>query len=98
MIGTPRVILAITALVCGSACAIQANLASLEMVDKVNEKLPKNEQFEQFGWYPSKTQRLHREYKRLYPSGHLRRKIRVLGGLASVSLLTCVWSMGFFGN
>jgi len=62
MISTPRVILGIAALACGSACGMLSNLVFLEMMDKVNEKLPKTEQFEQFSWYAEKTVRLYREY------------------------------------
>jgi hypothetical protein len=68
------------------------------MADKVNGRLPKNDQFAQLGWYWTKTLRLHREYKRLYPSGHLSRKVRLLGGLMFSGLLVCAWSLGFFGK
>lgn len=95
MIGTPRVIVGVLALASVSVCGLISTLANLEMVDKVNEQLPKTGQFEQFGWHAEKTLRLHREYKRLYPSGHLSRKVHVFGGLMFASLLTCVWSLSF---
>jgi len=75
-----------------------ATIASFQMVDKVNEKLPKESQFAQLGWYWAKTLRLHREYNRLYPSGQLSRKVRVLVGLMFTSLLICAWGFGFFGK
>jgi hypothetical protein len=98
MISTPRIILGILALACVPVCGLMSTFASLEMVDKVNEKLPKTEQFEQFNWYAEKMVLLHREYKRLYPCGQLSCKVRVLAGLMFASLLTCAWSMGFFGK
>jgi hypothetical protein len=95
---TPRVIVGILALACVSVCGVLSSIASLQMANKVNERLPKNEQFAQLGWWWTKTLRVHREYKRLYPSGDLSRKVRVLGGLMFSALLACAWSLGFFGE
>lgn len=94
----PRVVIGIVALVCVSACGMLSALASLEMADKVNEKLPKEDQFSTLGWYWEKTRRLHREYNRLYPSGHLSRNLRLLAGLMLACLLISAWSFGFFGG
>jgi len=47
------------------------------MVDEVNRKLPEDQQFEHLFWYPTKSLRLIREYKRLYPNGRLNR-IRII--------------------
>jgi hypothetical protein len=60
-----RVAVGIVSLVCGSICGMTATFKMLGMVDQVNERLPKEEQFDSLGWYLTKTQRLHREYKRL---------------------------------
>jgi hypothetical protein len=60
-----RAMVGIAALACVSLCGLVATLANFEMVDKVNGKLPKRDQFAELGWYWSKYQRLHREYKRL---------------------------------
>lgn len=67
------------------------------MVDEVNEKLPKENQFDLLGWYLPKTLRLHREYKRLYPTGQLSRKYRTLGALMFISMLISAGCLGFFG-
>ena len=81
----------------GSAiCGLLSTIASFEMVDQVNRRLAKEDQFGELGWYPAKAMRLHREYKRLYPSGRLSRRVRVLGGLMFFCLLICAWSFGFF--
>lgn len=68
------------------------------MVEKVNEKLPKEEQIGALGWYFSKTLRLHREYRRLYPDGHLVWMVRLLMALMIVCLLIRGWDFGFFYN
>jgi hypothetical protein len=86
----------IVALACVSICGLVASLASFEMVDKVNEMLPKGQQFAALGWYFSKYQRLNREYKRLYPGGHLLLKVRLLTALMFACLLICAWGFGFF--
>ena len=90
-----RVIVGIVALACVSICGMIGTFANFEMVDKVNDKLPKEEQFAVLGWYFAKTQRLHREYKRLYPDGHLLVKVRVLMALGIACLLISAWGFGF---
>ena len=86
----------IIALACASTCGIIAALTNFDMVDRVNEKLPASGQFAAAGWYFAKTQRLYREYRRLYPSGHLLRRVRLLTALMVACLLTCAWSFGLF--
>jgi hypothetical protein len=93
---TLRLVVGIAAVAVGSACGVASTLARVAMVDKVNEKLSKEEQFAVLGWYWSKQQRLHREYKRLYPDGRLLIRIRSLLALAIACLLVCGWSLGVF--
>ena len=92
---TIRVIVGAVAPVCISVCGVIGTLTSFQMVDKVNEGLPEDQQFGVLGWYPAKTQRLHREYKRLYPDGQLVLTVRVLTGLMVACLLLCAWGFGF---
>jgi hypothetical protein len=91
-----RLIIGIAALVCASVCGFTSALVSLDMVDRVNERLPESERFELLGWYLDKHQRLSREYKRLYPDGRLLRKIHVLTAVMFGCALVCVWGFGFF--
>jgi len=81
-----------------SICGLVGSLTSMEMVDKVNEMLPKGEQFAPLGWYFSKYQRLNHEYKRLYPDGRLLLRVRVLTALMFACLLICALSFGFFAR
>jgi hypothetical protein len=66
------------------------------MVNQVIERLAKEDRFAELGWYLPKTVRLHSQYKRLYPSGRLSRRVLALGGLMFFCLLICAWSFGFF--
>jgi hypothetical protein len=93
-----RVIVGIAALACVSICGLVATLANFEMVDKVNGKLPNGKQFAELGWYWSKFQRLHREYKRLYPAGRLLFKFRILMAMMFACLVICAWVLRFFGR
>ena len=61
------------------------------MVEAVNVKVPTNDEFSQFWWYPSKMGRLHREYRRLYPDGGLIRRERILFVLMCFSLAVAAW-------
>jgi hypothetical protein len=47
---TPRMIVGIVALVCGSVSALLATFTNFEIIDKVNEKLPDSEKFDLLGW------------------------------------------------
>ena len=62
--------------VSGQICLVRASLLHLEMVDRVNELLPAEKQFEILGWYLSKYQKARQEYKRFYPDGRLLVRIR----------------------
>ena len=93
-----RVVVGISALVCVSICGMISTFASWEMMDKVNEKLPREEQFAGLGWYASKTLRLHREYKRLYPDGRLLLKVRVLTAIMFAGVVISAWGFGFFAK
>src|SRR5713101_5120719 len=93
---TARVIIGILALGCESPCGIASSLVSFEMVERVNERLPKDQQFAPLWWYWSKNLRLWREYQALYPDGSLLRNLRALGVLIFVCLFTGVWDFGFF--
>jgi hypothetical protein len=91
-----RVIVGIVALICASTYGMIASFFGFEMMDKVNDKLPKENRFDPVGWYLPKTLRLYGEYRRLYPDGNLLLKVRVLGSLMIVFLLVCAWGLGFF--
>jgi hypothetical protein len=71
-------------------------IANIEMLEEVNSVLPKESQFSPMGWYLSKTLRLHREYKRLFPAGTLLTKVRLAIAFAFGCLLGGVWALGFF--
>jgi hypothetical protein len=79
---------------CGTASAIIATFAGYEMMDKVNDKLPKADQFDPLGWYPSKTLRLRREYRRLYPDGRILKKLHALTALMFTCFLISAWGFG----
>lgn len=95
---TPRIILGVVALMGCSVCGLLATFANLEMVDKVNEKLPVSEKFEQFGWYLSKTLRLRRKYRMLYPEGRLVSRVYMLAAVGFVCLLIAAWGFGIIAR
>ena len=95
---TARLVIGIGAVACVSVCGLLSTFASSGMVDQVNAKLPKAEQFEGLGWFTEKTLRLHREYRRLYPEGRLLFKLRVLTVLMFTCLLVCAWAFGIFSD
>jgi hypothetical protein len=95
---TVRLILGVLAIAGVSTCGLLATLTHYEIADKVNENLPEMGQFGWLGWCRLKSGRFEREYKRLYPSGRLLRKMRILCVLALISLLIGAWAFGFFST
>ncbi len=93
---TIRIIAGIIALLGVSICGLVAAFLNFEMIDKVNEKLPADENFNWIGWYPAKYQRLKQEYRRLYPEGRLPSKIRVATAIMFACLAVCAWGFRFF--
>ena len=89
-----RLAVAFVLLLCVGGFGLGAAVNAFAIVDAVNAKLPTSDQFGQLGWYLTKTLRLHREYRRLYPDGDLVRR----QGLLGVGMLICtVLAMGFIG-
>jgi hypothetical protein len=70
----------------------------LEIVDKVNQRLPQEQQFALLGWYWPKYSRLWREYRMLYPDGKLLRRMGIPAVVTIACLMTCAWALGFFGR
>ena len=86
MLTTLRLAFVVLGVVGMSIVGMASTITGLQMVQAVNAKLPVNERFAELGWYLGKTQRLFREYRRLYPAGTLfGRQMRLLFGL-----LVCV--------
>jgi hypothetical protein len=72
---------------CVGGLGLASAIAQFAMVDAVNEKLSRNEQFSPFWWHPAKTIRLHVEYRRLYPTGKLLRRSVALRAVMFACLL-----------
>ncbi|MFY9607824.1 MAG: hypothetical protein WAU45_04320 [Blastocatellia bacterium] len=65
---------------------IAAAINQFAIIDAVNAKLPRGEQFERLGWYFTKTLSLHRKYRRFYPDGRL----VLRGGILGTTMLVCL--------
>jgi hypothetical protein len=84
---TLRLAFTLVLLLCVGACGLASTINGFAIVEAVNAKLPEREQFDSLWWGPSKTSRLRREYRRLYPEGKLLRRQSVLGG----AMFVCVF-------
>jgi hypothetical protein len=92
----PRLIVGIAALVGTAACGLSSAIANMEIAEEVKSRLPKDAQFSPMGWYLSKTLRLHREYKWLFPTGTLLIRVRFAIAIAFGCSLGGVWALRFF--
>jgi len=84
---TFRLAITLVLVLCGSAFGLASTITQFAMVEAVNAQLPAPEQFDFLGWGPSKTSRLRREYRRLYPEGKLIRRQSVL----AAAMFTCIF-------
>lgn len=82
-----KMVTASVLLLCVGGLGLYASIIQFAIVDAVNEKLPNDEQFQHLGWYLTKTARLRREYRRLYPTGTLLRRQCILSWVALVCLV-----------
>lgn len=71
---------------------LASSITGLAMVEAVNLRLAPREQFDSFGWWAGKTQRLYQEYRRLYPDGGLIRRQAIL----SAGMLACLLLVALF--
>lgn len=97
---TLRLAIAFVLFLCVSGFGFAATTTQFAIVDAVNAKLPTDEQFDVFWWYPSKTSRLHRAYRRLYPDGSLLRRQGIQAAVAFFCLVlaTTLVGLGFPGT
>ena len=88
---TVKAVAIVALMMCVSGLGIAGSVTAMQMVDAVNAKLPTKEQFNWLGWYPSKMDRLHSEYRRLFPAGRLLWRQGVLAVATLLCLLVVIW-------
>jgi len=71
-----------------TSLVIGANLVLYVMIGEINRKLPEEQQIGYLGFYPSKAFRITREYRRLYPGGHLN-TVRIIFNIVGFILGLC---------
>jgi len=92
---TLRYTAALVLLLCVSVFGIAGTINQFAIVDAVNAKLPLADQFDALGWWPGKTLRLHKQYRRLYPNGNLLRRQRILTAAMLFCILVTASLVGF---
>ena len=93
-----RLFLGIAAVTGVSVYGLLSTIINYKMVDQVNGKQPKDAQFSLIGWYLPKNLRLYREYRRLFPNGHLLFQFLLFLGLTVGCVIIGAWSIGFLGR
>lgn len=91
-----RAIVGIAALIGTSVCGLLSALVHFKMVEQLNAKLPKEEQFFLVGWHAPKEFRLFREYRWLFPGKSLHSKFISLAVVAFACLICAAWAVGLF--
>jgi hypothetical protein len=90
---TGRIIVGIVAVAFVAAFGIWGTFVNLEIVDRVNSRLPPEERFAAMGWHYFKVRRLHRRYLEFYPDGRLLLRERILRAMMFVCLIIAAWSL-----
>jgi hypothetical protein len=96
---TLRFTAAFILLLCVGGLGLATAINQSAIVEAVNAKLPKDDQFNWLGWWLPKTLRLHRQYRRLYPDGGLVRREGILAAamLFCIVLVATLIRFGVFG-
>jgi hypothetical protein len=85
----------ITFIVASGTLGLYSTSLHFKMIDQVNTKLPTEQQFSALGWHYFKLRRLLVEYRRLYPSGTLDKRLCFLGGIGVSMVVVMAWQLGF---
>jgi len=88
-----RWVVAGLALACATVFNIWLGIVTWEMVDKVNERLPQDQQFSHFGWSWAKYRRLDVAYAAYYPDGQRRQRSRKVFLIACLFMIVCAFAL-----
>lgn len=91
-----RVVLVAVSLVGSAGFGMIASMLNGQIVDRVNCALPPELRFSPNWWYISKSLRLGKEYRRLFPTGKLLIAERAAAVGMFVCVVLCAWAIGFF--
>jgi len=91
-----RVVLLVVSLIGCAGSGMVASMIHGQIVDKVNSALPPESRFSPNWWYISKSMRLSREYRRLFPNGRLLIAERAAAAGMFACVVLCAWAIGFF--
>jgi hypothetical protein len=93
---TIRIVITLILLIACSTFGIWSSLIFMEMVDRLNERLPTKEQFGVLWWGPFKGWKFLEQYKREFPNDRLRRRMWLFTGIMFISLLGIALDWGLF--
>ena len=88
-----RILIAIIFMMVVSICGVWSSLIHMEMVDRLNERLPPEKRFEVLWWGPLKSRRFWEEYGREFPGDPLKRRMWIFGAIGFASLIVVFLDM-----
>ena len=84
---TVRFVVAFFLLLFVGGFGLASALTGFQIVDAINAKSPNGDRTFDLGWNPIRKESVYREYRRLYPDGHL---LAIQDGIG-FAMLTCLW-------
>jgi len=91
-----RILFAFILLIVSSTFGVWSSLVHIEMVDKLNERLPADQRFDVFWWGPFKHQRFREEYERQFPDDPLKRRLWLFAVMMFASFIAIALDLGPF--
>jgi hypothetical protein len=85
-----RLIIAAILLAIGVTLGVWLTILQLEMVDKLNKRMPPEKQFRNLWWGPIKRLRFLEEYEREFPDDPTKRRLWLFFGIMLASFLLLV--------
>ena len=93
-----RLVVGVVAIVGVSVCGMVGTFVNFEIVDRVNENLPADQQYSWIGWHAEKTGRLFSDYRKFYPNGGLIRRLYLVSAIGVSFLVLSAWGFKFFAK
>ena len=93
-----RFAVGVIAIVGVSVCGLVGTFVKFEIVDRVNENLPIEQQYSWAGWHAGKVGRLFSDYRKFYPNGGLIRKLYLVWATGVGFLVLAAGAFRFFAK
>ena len=94
MVSTWRLVILSVSAIAVAICGISSSVTMIAMIEEINREKPADNQISMLGSYLQKNLMVYREYRRLYPDGHLHIRLIFLAVSGLICLLLAALAIG----